>query len=49
MEHNLSNPRCPECNGITQKAGFLPTRKGKKQRYLCIECGRSFTEQKVIQ
>ena len=45
MEHNLNNPRCPECGSITRKLGFLPTRKGKKQRYQCIECARTFVEQ----
>jgi transposase-like protein len=42
--HNLSNPKCPDCGGITQKLGFHTTRNQRVQRYHCISCGRSFLE-----
>jgi transposase-like protein len=43
-----TNPVCPECVGLTQKIGFLPTRQGKKQMYRCKECGRRFTQDEAI-
>jgi len=43
-KHNLDNPKCPDCGGISHKTGFLPLRSGKVQRWVCINCGRSFTE-----
>jgi len=43
-KHNLKNPRCPDCKGISQRLGFLIQKTGKVRRYHCIECGRSFTE-----
>jgi predicted Zn finger-like uncharacterized protein len=35
--------KCPEC-GSTKivRFGSIPTRSGKKQRYRCQECGRTF-------
>lgn len=34
---------CPYCkNEKIQKVGKYATVKGKKQRYKCTECGRSF-------
>lgn len=35
--------KCPDC-GCTKvwKVGYTPTRQGKKARYKCTECGRSF-------
>jgi transposase-like protein len=34
--------KCPAGHVKTWRKGFVPTRKGKKIRYLCSECGRSF-------
>jgi len=42
--HRRMNPSCPECYSPSHKKGFLPTRSGRKQRYLCNHCGRNFTE-----
>jgi len=36
------NPKCPHCSSTTQKSGIIGTLKGKKQRYRCIECGKTF-------
>ena len=47
MEHNTENPKCSECGSISQKFGLVPTRKGKKQRFRCIECGKTFYESEV--
>jgi transposase-like protein len=34
---------CPEClKEHVNKVGLAVTRKGKKQRYQCRECGRTF-------
>lgn len=35
---------CPYCkNEKVQKCGLYPTvKEGKKQRYRCFECGRTF-------
>ena len=39
---------CPYCEGkrIT-KAGLRPTVKGKKQRYKCQECGKTFYQEET--
>lgn len=35
--------RCPGCHkGNIWKVGTVPTRHGKKMRYKCTDCGRSF-------
>lgn len=35
--------KCKYCNSERlQKIGFIPTIKGKKQRYRCSECGHTF-------
>lgn len=33
---------CPECGNKAIKFSVVPTRQGKKQRYRCTECGRTF-------
>jgi transposase-like protein len=34
---------CVECGSVfTQKIGTRMTRKGKKQRYFCRNCGKTF-------
>jgi transposase-like protein len=34
---------CPDCNSKnTTKWGFSPNRHGKKQRYVCFDCGHTF-------
>jgi transposase-like protein len=38
----VARPRCPECGGEGVKCGFKITRKGRKQRWLCKNCGRTF-------
>lgn len=42
---SLRNPRCPECNGVAQRMGILPTKKGKRRRYRCMACGVTFSGQ----
>lgn len=38
---------CPECNSEKiSKSGFKVTRTGRKQRYQCQNCGKTFYEQK---
>lgn len=44
VKHNLENPRCPDCGGISHKFGHLILRGGKNRRFHCVNCGRSFTE-----
>ncbi len=35
--------KCPECGGTeVWKKGTVPTRKGKRVRYICVVDGRSF-------
>lgn len=35
--------KCPECNSTTVvRIGFIVTKSGKKQRYKCNKCGRTF-------
>lgn len=35
--------KCPECNGTeVWKKGTVPTRQGKRVRYICVVDGRSF-------
>lgn len=34
--------KCPHCGGHAWQKGFVPTTKGKKPRYICTECGKSF-------
>ncbi len=41
---------CPECrSNKVVRMGFIVTRNGKKQRYRCNKCGRTFyvNKQKV--
>ena len=38
----VARPRCPECGGEGVKIGFKITRRGRKQRWLCRNCGRTF-------
>jgi transposase-like protein len=34
---------CPKCNSSEiQKIGKIPTCQGKKQRYRCRNCGKTF-------
>jgi len=34
---------CPYCHTTkTWQKGYVPTTKGKKPRFICTECGRSF-------
>jgi len=44
MKHNLSNPKCPDCNGISFQLDTIITKQGKNRRYKCLTCGRAFTE-----
>ena len=44
MKHNLENPRCPDCGGISHRAGYHTTCSGKVRQYQCIVCGRSFSD-----
>lgn len=44
VKHNLDNPKCPDCSGITHKSGWQITRDGKFQRFQCNNCARAFTE-----
>ena len=39
------NPNCPHCGSKTQKSGIIGTLEGKKQRYRCIECGKTFYDE----
>ena len=40
---NATGIRCPGCHkGNIWKVGTVPTRHGKKIRYKCSDCGRSF-------
>ena len=41
---------CPECKSSNvNKAGKFPTRKeGKKQRFVCRDCAKTFYEAKEI-
>ena len=37
------NPKCPECHSTkVWKVGLVPTRSGKKMRFKCSQCARSF-------
>jgi len=37
--------RCPDCqSGNIWVKGFVPTRQGRKVRYLCVDCARTFYE-----
>lgn len=39
--------QCPECQKQhINKAGFITTREGKKQKLQCQDCGRIFYEEK---
>jgi len=39
----MTEKKCPECNSEKIiKAGFNVTRKGKKQKLKCQDCGRTF-------
>jgi len=38
----LKNPKCPHCSSKSQKSGKIATLQGKKQRYRCNECGKTF-------
>lgn len=43
VSRKMTETRCPECKSTNiQKAGFAITRRGKKQRFQCRECGRVF-------
>src|SRR3989344_4869008 len=43
------NTNCPECNGnYIVNAGILKRRIGNIQRYKCNNCGRFFTEKKML-
>jgi len=42
------NPKCPHCSSKSQKSGIIATLTEKKQRYRCIECGKTFYEEKGI-
>lgn len=36
--------KCPECGSKkAQRAGKLVLRRGKVQKYRCVECGRNWT------
>jgi len=38
---------CPECKSQrTWLKGQVPTRSGPKQRYLCVDCGASFYDER---
>ena len=40
--------KCPECgNKRIWKAGMFPSRKGKRQRYMCSECAKTFYKEKI--
>lgn len=43
MKLENTNPKCPECNSRTRKAGLNVSRSGKSQRYQCYECGLNFS------
>jgi transcription elongation factor Elf1 len=44
------NRNCPHCNSETvYKIGFRPTLKGKKQRFQCYNCGKSFYAEKMTE
>jgi len=39
---------CPECKSIKiKKAGIVVTRKGKKQRYQCKDCAKTFYREDI--
>lgn len=39
--------KCPGCNGVrVWKKGTVPSRKGPKVRYVCIDCARTFYKPK---
>jgi len=39
--------RCPDCKSTeVWKKGTVPTRQGKKVRYLCVDCGASFYDER---
>ncbi|MFA5365615.1 MAG: hypothetical protein WC325_10595 [Candidatus Bathyarchaeia archaeon] len=39
----ITNLNCPECKSThIVKAGFAITRKGRKQKYKCQTCARTF-------
>lgn len=38
---------CPECGNKAIRFSVVPTRQGKKQRYRCTECGRTFYEKNM--
>lgn len=41
-EAKSSRPNCPACGGESVKVGFRITRSGRKQRYQCKACGKTF-------
>lgn len=42
------NPKCIHCQGDSWKKGWVPTVKGKKTRYVCHQCGRSFYDKDEV-
>ena len=38
---------CPEGHTRVWAKGFVPTRSGPKQRYVCFTCGRTFYKPKA--
>lgn len=44
VRESLGNPKCPKCSSISQKMGFIISQKGKRQRYRCLNCGKTFSE-----
>ncbi len=46
---NITNPKCPYCNGISKKKGFKKNKLRTTQRYLCRSCKRSFMTQPELQ
>ena len=38
--------KCPAGHSGAWLKGFVPTRHGKKARYICPECGRTFYKPK---
>ena len=40
---------CPECSSLfVWRKGKTPSRKGQRNRYVCVDCGKTFYGEKAV-
>jgi transposase-like protein len=49
-KHKILNIFCPRCleDDHIVKSGFAPRIGGKKQRYMCMDCGHAFIPKEKV-